>query len=543
MSKRKVIDEDIEEVEELKEVDDSEDIDELIDDETDEPKKKKVRLKKKPIICLVSAFIVVVIIAALLVFKGRDKKYTVKFNTNGGSAVSSQKVDSKQKVSKPAEPTRVGYTFEGWYLNNKLYDFNSEVTSNITLEAKWTSNDSEDVSGVTLDQTEVALLPGDSIPLIATVSPSNAKDKSVLFKSSDESIVTVDNDGNITAKNIGSATITVTTTDGGFTAECKIVVSNNVVKVTGIILSDKEVALGVGESKKITATLSPDNATNKGVVWTSSDQTVASVSTSGVITGNKKGTAIITAATKDGDFKETISVKVADVKPESVVLNKDDITISIGEETTLIASILPRNASVKDVVWKSENSTIVSVNSSGKLVGKKEGTTNVVVTTKEGNKTAKCKVTVKKPIEVSSVVLDKKEITLNVGKREVLQYAVLPKTAANKAVKWSSSDPSVASINNGYVTALKSGTTTITITTLDGEKKAYCLVTVKDEQSSNTTSNVQDNTGSDTSSNQNESSNDNNSNENNNSNSNDNDSNDNSNNNDSNGNNDSQGGE
>ena len=154
------------------------------------------------------------------------------------------------------------------------------------------------VTGVTLNKTELTLETGDSETLTATVAPSDATNKNVTWKSSNTAVATVDANGKVTAVKAGEATITVTTEDGGKTAFCRVTVSDKEVKVTGITLA--ALAIYVGESKAITATVKPDDATNKALTWKSSNETVATVDATGKVTGKKIGTATITATAKDG---------------------------------------------------------------------------------------------------------------------------------------------------------------------------------------------------------------------------------------------------
>ena len=145
------------------------------------------------------------------------------------------------------------------------------------------------VTGVTLNKTELILDTGGSETLTATVAPADATNQKVTWKSDKPEIATVDDNGKVTAVKAGTATVTVTTRDGGKTATCRVTVSDREIKVTEITLA--ALAIYVGESKAITATVKPDDATNKELTWTSSDETVATVDATGKVTGKKIGTA------------------------------------------------------------------------------------------------------------------------------------------------------------------------------------------------------------------------------------------------------------
>ena len=169
------------------------------------------------------------------------------------------------------------------------------------------------VTGVTLDKTSVELTEGDVTVLTATVNPSNASNKNVYWTSSDQSVATVDDAGKVTAVKAGTATVTVTTEDGGKTATCKVIVNEKIYPVTGVTLDKTSVELTEGDVTVLTATVNPSNASNKNVYWTSSDQSVATVDNTGKVTAVKRGKAVITVTTEDGNKTATCTITV--IKP------------------------------------------------------------------------------------------------------------------------------------------------------------------------------------------------------------------------------------
>ena len=152
------------------------------------------------------------------------KKYTITFNTDGGSTISSQIVNENGVVTRPNNPTKDGYTFDNWYLGNEVYNFNTKVTKNITLTAHWKKN-KIDVDSVSLDKTSYSMLVGDTVVLNATVLPFNATDKTVRWSSSNSAIATVTNG---TVKAISAGVVTITATVDGKEATCTITVKNPV---------------------------------------------------------------------------------------------------------------------------------------------------------------------------------------------------------------------------------------------------------------------------------------------------------------------------
>ncbi|MDL2278391.1 Ig-like domain-containing protein [Parabacteroides sp. OttesenSCG-928-G07] len=252
------------------------------------------------------------------------------------------------------------------------------------------------VTGVTLNKSETNLVVGGSETLTATVAPTNAKNKSVTWSSSDEATVTVDSSGKITGVKAGTATITVKTADGGKTATCKVTVSTVAVAVTGVTLNKKETTISVGGEETLIPTITPKEATNQNVTWSSSDASVATVDDAGKITGVKAGTATITVKTADGEKTATcvVTVSVAEVAVTGVTLDKTVLSLSIDASETLKATIAPENATNKKLTWKSSNTAIATVDAEGKVTALKAGTATITVTTEEGGKTATCDVTV-----------------------------------------------------------------------------------------------------------------------------------------------------
>ncbi len=172
------------------------------------------------------------------------------------------------------------------------------------------------VTGVTLSQTELSLTEGNTAQLTATVKPDDATNKNVTWSSDDTSVATVDATGKVTAVSAGTATITVTTVDGGYKDTCQVTVTAALVPVSGVTLNKDSLALGVGDTETLTATVAPANAANQSVTWASSAPSVATVDAAGKVTAVAPGTATITATTVDGGFTATCAVTVRpDIPP------------------------------------------------------------------------------------------------------------------------------------------------------------------------------------------------------------------------------------
>ena len=251
--------------------------------------------------------------------------------------------------------------------------------------------------------------------------------------------------------------------------------------VTGVSLNKTELALEVGETGTLTATVAPTNATNKGVTWSSSNNEIATVD-NGVVTAVSAGEAIITVTTEDGAKTATCKVTVnapQTVPVTGVTLTKTELTLAEGGSEKLTATVEPANATNQTVTWSSNNEQVATV-ADGTVTAVKAGTATIMVTTADGSKTAACEVTVNAPTKpVTNVTLEPTTLTLEAGSTGKLTATVEPSDATNQTVTWSSNNEQVATVADGTVTAVKEGTAAITVKTADGNYQATCAVTVK----------------------------------------------------------------
>ncbi|MBD5375583.1 MAG: leucine-rich repeat protein [Bacteroides sp.] len=326
------------------------------------------------------------------------------------------------------------------------------------------------VTSVTLDSKNKEIIIGSTATLTATVTPSYATNNSVSWTTSDAAVATVTSKGVVTGISAGTATITATA--GGKSASCIVTVKP--ILATSVTLNKTTVNLKVNGSETITATVAPTTTTDKSIVWTSSDESVATV-INGKITALKVGTAKITAAcgsVKSGECTVTVSP----IEVTSVTLDVATKTIKIGDGFKLTATVKPDNATDKSVTWTSSNASIATVDASGNVKGVKDGEATITAKTTNG-KTADCKVTVN-PIQAESITIEPASVTLNVGGKTTLKATVLPENTTNPAVTWSINKPDVAQVDasTGEVTAISAGQATITATC--GAVTKTCVVTV-----------------------------------------------------------------
>ena len=236
-----------------------------------------------------------------------------------------------------------------------------------------------------------------------------------------------------------------------------------------------------GGSAVLSASVSPEAASDRAVAWSSSDRSVATVDKSGTVHGLKPGTATVTATAEGKSGTCAVTVKAKAVNVTEVTLDKTELTLTEGETETLTATVRPDNADNRKVTWSSDKTDVATVDGAGKVTAVKPGEAVVTVTTEDGGKTASCKVTVKaKAVGVTEVTLDKTELTLTEGETETLTATVKPDNADNRKVAWSSDKTEIATVDGaGRVTAVKAGEAVITVTTEDGGKTATCKVTVR----------------------------------------------------------------
>lgn len=264
------------------------------------------------------------------------------------------------------------------------------------------------------------------------------------------------------------------------------------VNVESVSLDKTEISMTIGDEQTLNATVKPENATNKQVTWSSSDETVATV-TNGKVEAKAEGSAVITVKTNDGGKTATCNVTVnpAVVHVTGVTIkdSSKSISLEVGDEGVKIDyDVAPSNATNKKVTWSSSNKQAVEVDDEGKVTPVAEGTSTITITTEDGSKTDTCTVTVSpKRIAVTEVTLDKDSLDLVIGwnsedHKDTAQLTahVLPEEASDKSVVWSSSSPQSVSVDQtGKVTAVEEcASVTITVTTVDGDHTATCQVTV-----------------------------------------------------------------
>ena len=337
------------------------------------------------------------------------------------------------------------------------------------------------ITNVSLNRSDLEIKKDSSSPLRATVTPKETTDdKTLTWESNNPEVATVSSTGVVTARKPGNAIITVRTSNG-LTDTCNVTVIS---QITSIHLNLTAITLDEGVSQTLRATINPSDTTDaKTLTWKSSNEAVAAVDQEGKVIALKEGVATITAMTVNGrraECKITVNKPSENIPIKSVSLNKEALTLEEQQAETLVATINPSETTDDTTLtWKSSNEEVATVDSQGKVTALKEGSTTITVTTTNG-KEATCKVTVtKKPVPIESVSLNKEALTLEEQQAETLVATINPsETTDDTTLTWKSSNEEVATVDSqGKVTALKAGSTTITVTTVNG-KEATCEVTV-----------------------------------------------------------------
>ncbi|MBR3134775.1 MAG: Ig-like domain-containing protein, partial [Clostridia bacterium] len=305
----------------------------------------------------------------------------------------------------------------------------------------------------------------------------------VTYTSSNERVATVDKNGKITAKGNGAANIIAKTTNGK-EAVCKVEVQTVATKIN----MDKNVSIDLSKEKekKITVEVEPDEAKNKSVMIRSSNEEVATIDANGTIKAKKNGEAIITAEIAGTNIRETCKVTVT-TSPTGLKLSQTNVNLDMGgtKSTKITAEVEPSTASNQNIKWTNGNSNIIYMSASGEtatLTGLKNGEATITATIDGTNISKQCKIKV--TTSPASIKLNKTNVSIELSDNKTTQLTatVLPSSAVNKTVSWSSSNTGVATVDkNGKVTAKKAGEIIITAKTTNNII-ATCKVVIKDEK-------------------------------------------------------------
>lgn len=281
----------------------------------------------------------------------------------------------------------------GVFIKNS--SMNSWTSGSTGIPNNWNVRDDDyvTVTGVTVSPTSTTVDKGSTTALTATVLPLNANDQQVTWSTSDSTVATVDASGVVTAVGCGSANITVTTHELGYTAQCAVSVEKH---VTAVDLDTYVLTINTGGTYQLTTTVTPSDACDPSVTWSTSDASIASVDTNGIISGVSVGSATVTVTSVDTSSAScSCSVTVNEgTHVTGVTLSDNAITVTANTTYTLTATVTPADAANKNVTWSSSDDTIATVDSNGVVSGVAIGNATITVTTVDGGFTAQCAVSV-----------------------------------------------------------------------------------------------------------------------------------------------------
>lgn len=330
-------------------------------------------------------------------------------------------------------------------------------------------------NGIYLSPSELKLGIGKSSNI--KVVFDNVPSGSLIWSSSNPSVASVNN-GQIIAHSIGKTIITVTDNNSN-KATCSISVIDNYIPISSIVLTNQNESLLLNESRQLDVKISPDNASNKLLVYSSTNPDIVSVNQNGVITGKKVGSSYITISAPVSNAKTGLYIDVTDKISLSSIKIQDKLQLKEGSSSQLTVGFTPSNATDKKITWKSSDTSVATVDSNGNVSAKKAGATIIRAVSNDGGHVATCNLTVL-PIskEVESISLSKTNLTIEVGKEEKLSVIFTPTYALNQKVSWKSSNELIATVENGIIKAKKPGTVEIKVISDEKKKEAICQLTV-----------------------------------------------------------------
>lgn len=246
------------------------------------------------------------------------------------------------------------------------------------------------VEEIRLNTQSLKITIGSNAQLTATVLPDNATNKSLLWSSEDEDIATVSQNGVVEGVGVGKTKITATS--GDVAVSCEVIIES--IKVTGISLSNTNVSIEVNDIVELEAIILPENATNKTVLWSSQDNSIAKIDQNGVITGIKAGNTTVTASTEDGNFSASCEIEVKNISIKEISLNNYNITLLPTEKESIIAYVYPENAYNKNLIWSSSNPYVANISKEGIVEALRLGSSTIIVKSEDGDVSTSCNVRV-----------------------------------------------------------------------------------------------------------------------------------------------------
>jgi uncharacterized protein YjdB len=374
----------------------------------------------------------------------------------------------------------LGATIDSSLVNSKRLSGADRYLTNLSINSEFANDFNFDT---------VYLASGNDFPDALGGAALAAKNNAPIFLT-DKNSISVENINFLKSKNVKHVVILggLGVVSANVDNTVKAAINALVVHPEAVNLNKTQISLLVGKTEALNATVTPDTAVDKTINWKSSNNSVATVDNTGIVTAVSSGSAVITVSTTDGNKIKSCSVSVTN-PVTAITLNKSSTELTIsgtdilteGRKDTLLATVIPASATNKDITWVSSNNEVVTVDNTGKISAVKAGTSIITVITSDGSKTATCTVVVRiAPVDkATGINFIKTEDNLIVGQADTLAAIVTPSTA-NEAKIWTSSDNSVVVVDSmGKITGINAGTAIIIATTADGAYVATCTITVK----------------------------------------------------------------
>ncbi|GHV11094.1 hypothetical protein FACS1894219_01690 [Clostridia bacterium] len=358
------------------------------------------------------------------------------------------------------------------YVANNKTAIVAEELARYGFDVKW------DNASRTLKLTRNPLKPFDPIQIFSDTTQKNG---TIAFPYVYTDIVTYVGGKRVDSFAINGRTVIFTdilsdygtTVWNGTRRESKFTFTPSTIAVSGITVSNAAVTLKAGETKKLSAYITPANASNQSVTWASSNSNVATVDGIGNVTAKAKGTASITAKSNNGKTAVCAVTVTETIVPTALTLNTYTLTLNAGQSAYLTATITPTNAENKTVTWTSSNTNVATVSSTGVVTAQNiNGYATITATTSNGL-TKNVAVNVLQSVLPTGITLYPTALTLEIGQISPVTATLTPNNVTDKTVTWTSSNPNIASVSNiGAVSAISAGTATITATTVNGLTKS-----------------------------------------------------------------------
>ena len=379
----------------------------------------------------------------IIISSNEKVKINITQSSNKSKTIQESTTNNNNKTQKVEQDDNEEYNRENIEF---YYDYDNYMNNNLIEEDRIQSNQSQ----ANIEKEKIV-----EIEVKAPIEEKTSKkqEESIIYKSENPEIAKVDNDGNVIPISDGTTIITVTD-ESGNTDHTYVTVSTE-----PITLENETYIISTGAKVQVKYTLDTTKYKASDVKWVSTNPSIATVNSNGLITGVSAGNTTIKASVGNTTKIINVTIKETIINPTSIDLSKTAIDLNVGQVETVNAIIKPDNATNKIVTWKSSDTNIVSVDNNGKVTAKKSGNATITATTSNG---------ISKNIIVTvnqiatSITLNVDKNNIKVGENATLTYKILPESTTNKNIKYSYDSTYLAIDSNGKVTGIKEGTTTIT---------------------------------------------------------------------------------